>query len=325
MDFGNLYMSLWGILGYLAWVASFFYLLKRPEIFVPMRYAVSRYPVSRVIVFILGTLGWLAVTISLAEPRKPIGFAKNKIDVNDVFFVVDVSDSMRADDFKPNRLEAAKAKVRDFVNLRPTDRIGIIMFSERIYTLLPLTTDLDLVNQMIDEIKTGDGLGTGTNIGDALGLAVARGAQSLAKSKIIILLTDGVSNVGSMTPLQAAEEAKEQDIKVYTIGIGGSADARIPTRRTAWGSQRYRNIPGGSFDLETLDQIADITGGKSYVAQDVKALKNVLLEIEKLERTEIDTSQRIVYEQMYLKFLLAGAIMLLMTEASRRFAVREGE
>ena len=122
---------------------------------------------------------------------------------------------MLATDFKPNRLEVAKQKISDFVALRPKDRIGIVMFSEKAFTLLPLSTDLELIQEIISEIKVGF-LGSGTNIGDALALGVARAAQSLTKNKVIVLLTDGVSNVGVMTPEQATREAAEKNIKTYT-------------------------------------------------------------------------------------------------------------
>jgi Ca-activated chloride channel family protein len=253
-----------------------------------------------------------------------MGFAKNKIEVNDIFFVVDVSRSMLAEDFSPNRLEVAKEKIAEFVALRPTDRIGIIIFSEKAFTLLPLSTDLKLIKQMVGEIKVGGMLGSGTNIGDALGLAVARGAQSLAENKVIVLLTDGVSNVGFLTPQQAAQEAKEQGIKVYTIGIGGSRDAKIPYGRNVFGRKRYQTIPGGSIDFKTLEEIADVTSGQSFAAQDEKALKDVLSEIEKLERSEIDSSARVIYKEIYLKFLIIGVILILLSELSRRIVFKEG-
>ena len=238
LEFATAYNSLWGILGLLVWTCSFYYLFKKPELLVPTGMLKKTSSVKRLCVWFLGCIGWLLISYSLTQPRLPQGFAKNKIEVNDIFFVVDVSRSMLADDFKPNRLEVAKDKIADFVGLRPTDRIGLIMFSERAFTLLPLSTDLKLIKQMVAEIDVGGMLGSGTNIGDALGLAVARGAQSLAKSKVIILLTDGVSNVGFLTPLQAAEEAKKQGIKVYTIGIGGRGDAKIPYGKNIFGRQR---------------------------------------------------------------------------------------
>jgi Ca-activated chloride channel family protein len=228
---------------------------------------------------------------------------------------------MEADDFKPNRLEVAKKKIEEFIKLRPKDRIGLIMFSEKAFTLLPLTTDTKLIKEMIKQIRTGL-FGGGTNIGDALGLGVARAALSLAKNKIIILLTDGVSNVGNMTPLQAAEQAVKEKVKVYTIGIGGKKDARIPVGRGIFGMQ-YQTIPGGSIDMETLKKIAKMTKGKSYSAADDRALQNVFSDIDKLERTEIKSSGKMVYKELYYKYLLWGVVLFLCGELLRLFVLKE--
>ncbi|NOT79466.1 MAG: VWA domain-containing protein [Bacteriovoracaceae bacterium] len=248
---------------------------------------------------------------------------KNTIEVNDIFIVLDLSRSMLAEDLKPNRFEAAKVKIQDFVSMFPRDRIGIVIFAERVFTLLPLSTDLNLINKMVAQVKLGT-LGDGTNIGDALALGTGRLIQSLAKNKIIILLTDGVSNVGVLTPLQAAEMANEQKIKIYTIGIGGAKDARIPVGSNMFGVQRYQMIPGGSVDEKGLKEIADLTGGKFYMARDNKALEKVLSDINKLERTEIEQSGKIIYEELYFKFLQLGIIFLILCEGLRRFILREG-
>ncbi len=323
MEFTNKAMAIWVLVGLVAWLIGYFHIFKKSEIFVPKKYLKKASMFPKMLILGLGVIAWLLIAVASTGPRKPLGFAKNKSEVNDIFFVVDVSRSMLANDFKPDRLAVAKQKIADFVELMPTDRIGIVIFSEKAFTLLPLSTDLKLITRMIDEIKTGGFLGGGTNIGDALALAVGRGAQSLAKNKIIILLTDGVSQVGFLTPLQAAEEAKKQKMKVYTIGVGGRANAQIPTGRNIFGKTTYQNIPGGSYDLETLQKISKITGGKSFVAQNEKALKNVLREIEQLEKTEIDTSGKIIYEEMYLKFLLFGVPLLLIVELGKRYLLKE--
>ncbi len=317
-------MAVWGLVGLTIWSLSYFNILKKSEIFLPGGIKEEASQLRRVLVWIVGAVGWLFISYSLTQPRIPQGFAKNKIEVNDIFFVVDVSRSMLAEDFTPNRLEVAKEKIGEFVALRPTDRIGIIMFSEKAFTLLPLSTDLKLIRQMVAQIDVGGMLGSGTNIGDALGLAVARGAQSLAKSKVIVLLTDGVSNVGFLTPIQAAEEAKAQGIKVYTIGMGGSLDAKIPYGKNVFGRKRYQTIPGGSIDFKTLEEISRITNGKSFAAQNEQALKDVLAEIEKLERSEIDSSAKVIYKEIYLKFLVFGVFLLIVCELSRKIFFREG-
>jgi Ca-activated chloride channel homolog len=319
VEFSSKWHVFWGLLGFIGWSLRYYSFMRVPQIYIPQSRRKNHGGLLRSLLFILALMAWVSVSVALMGPRKPLGFAKNKIEVNDIFFVVDVSRSMLANDFEPNRLEAAKVKIAEFVNLRPKDRIGIIMFSEKAFTLLPLSTDLELISQIISEIRVGF-LGQGTNIGDALGLAVGRAAQSLAKNKIIILLTDGVSNVGSMTPLQAAEQAGDQGVKIYSIGIGGRVDAQIPAGRFGRG---FVKIPGGSIDLKTLQQIAELTGAKSYIAQDEKALTDVLGEIEKIERSEIETSSKIVYEELYLKFLLAGILGLVFVEILRKIWLRE--
>ncbi len=320
MEFKNPLYFILAAFFVVAYVMKSFQFGKKAEFFIPVKFWNKKLVPLRLLVVLIGLAGVSLIGFSLSQPRMPMGFSKNKVKVNDVFIVVDVSRSMLAEDFQPNRLEAAKDRIRDFVKLRPTDRIGIIMFSEKVFTLLPLSTDLKLIDQVISEINVGF-LGMGTNIGDALGLAVGRSTQSLAESKVIILLTDGVSNVGNMTPLQAAEQAKEQGVKVYTIGIGKKADdAKLQIRR---GSGQYQRIPGGSVDLDTLDKIAEITKGKSFYASNENALQEVLEEIQNLEKTEIETSSKVIYKELYWDYLLWGIILFFFAEIITLFVFRE--
>jgi Ca-activated chloride channel family protein len=228
---------------------------------------------------------------------------------------------MLADDIKPNRLEAAKEKIREFVKLRPTDRIAVIIFSEKVYTLLPLTTDPSLVDKILSEISIGF-LGSGTNIGDGLALSVARAVNSETKNKVIILITDGVANVGTMTPMQAAEEAKKYGIKVYTIGLGTDNDAKIPVGNGIFGTQ-YQLIPGGGIDYKVLKEISDLTGGRFYPAKSEGALAQILSDIQNLEKTEIKVNHQIVYDEQFYSFLLFGVALLLGTEISRRVLLKD--
>lgn len=322
-EFQHVHFAAFGILGLVFWIIGFFYWFKKPQLFIPSKFKKKSLPILRSLIFIIGVTSWLYISYALAGPRKPMGIDKNTIEVNDIFIVLDLSRSMLAEDLKPNRFEAAKQKIQDFVSLFPKDRIGIVIFAEKVFTLLPLSTDLNLINKMVAQVKLGV-LGDGTNIGDALALGVGRLIQSLAKNKVIILLTDGVSNVGTLTPLQAAEMAAEQKIKIYTIGIGGAKDARIPVGPNMFGVQRYQVIPGGSVDEKGLQEIAKITGGKFYMARDNRALQNVLGDINKLERTEIEQSGKIIYEELYFKYLLIGVFLLLGVELSRRLLLREG-
>ena len=322
-EFQHSSYAIWGLVGLAFWLVSFFYWFRKPQLYIPKKYKKKGIPFFRTILLMMGITAWLYISFALAGPRRPMGMDKNTIDVNDIFIVLDLSRSMMAEDLKPNRVEAAKQKIVDFVALFPKDRIGIVIFAERVFTLLPLSTDLELIKKMVDQIKLGP-LGDGTNIGDALALAVGRLIQSQAKSKIILLLTDGVSNVGILTPLQAAELAAEKKIKIYTVGIGGDKDARIPVGQNMFGVQRYQVIPGGSVDAKGLKEIADLTHGKAYMANNNKALKNVLDEINKMERTQIEHSGRIIYQELYFKYLLTGIFLLLGAELGRRLILKEG-
>lgn len=322
-DFEHINYAAWGAIGLFFWIISYFYWFKRPQLFIPEKYKKRGFPFLRTLIFVLGVVGWLHIAFALAGPRRPLGMDKNTIEVNDIFIVLDLSRSMLAEDLKPNRFEAAKQKIQEFVSLFPKDRIGIVIFAEKVFTLLPLSTDLNLINKMVAQVKLG-ALGDGTNIGDALALAVGRLLQSLAKNKVIILLTDGVSNVGTLTPLQAAEMAASNGIKIYTVGIGGSKDARLPVGPNMFGVQRYQVIPGGSIDEKGLREIATLTKAKSYMAYDNKALENVLSDINKLERTEIEQTGKIIYEELYFKYLFIGVLLLIGAELSRRILLREG-
>ncbi|MBI2521570.1 MAG: VWA domain-containing protein [Bdellovibrio sp.] len=307
-----------GLIGLLIWVYYFFPILKIKELFLPSTARKGFRVYLRSIACLIGIVGWSYVSYSLTLPRIPLGKSESRIEVNDIFMVMDCSRSMLADDFRPNRFEVAKKKIIEFVEMRPKDRIGIITFAEKIFTVLPLTTDIELVKRVVPDINMGI-LGNGTNIGDALGLAVARLTLSPTKNKIVILLTDGVSNVGNLTPLQAAEEAKAQNIRIYTIGIGTDQNARIPSYRPG----QFQNIPGGSIDIETLTEISNMTGAKFYYAKDDSSLAEVLADINNLERTEIRKSGIVLYKELYYKYLMIGFILLLISEISRRALIRD--
>lgn len=275
----------------------------------------------RLFLFLAGIIGWACLSYSLMQPRIPQKFSPSNIEVNDIVLCIDVSRSMLAEDIKPNRLEVAKQRIRDFVRLRPTDRISVIIFSEKVFTLLPLTTDPALVDKVLAEISIGY-LGSGTNIGDGLALSVARAVNSETKNKVIVLLTDGVANVGTMTPMQAAEEAKKYGIKVYTIGLGTDEDAKIPVGSGLLGTQ-YQLIPGGSIDYKVLKEISDLTGGKFYPAKSDKALKEILDDIQKLEKTEIKVNHQIVYDEKFYIYLLIGVALLVAVEILRRLLLKD--
>lgn len=324
LEYKNIFLALMGLTATLLWALDFWKVGHVAQLIYPFKTDTKNksLSISRYLLFGIGIVGWLCISFALTGPRLPLKYDPGTAEVNDIFFVMDVSRSMLVDDLKPNRLEVAKRKIREFVSLRPTDRIGIVLFSERVFTLLPLTTDTKVVERYISEINVGF-LGSGTNIGDGLALAVARAMKTETKNKVIILLTDGISNVGNMTPLQAGEYAKEFDIKVYTIGLGTDESARLPVGKNRFGKKIYQNIPGGSIDLATLKKISDMTGGKSYYANSTGSLENILTDIQKLEKTEIKSEGQIVYKELYYQYLLIGVFLFMFVEIIRKFLIRE--
>lgn len=317
-------LFLWiGVIAGILWTLDYWKVFLRSPLFFPQQKSNSMWirKILRFLLFVVGLAGWAYLSYAMMQPRKPQKFTPSNIEVNDIILSIDVSRSMLAEDIKPNRLEVAKDRIRDFVRMRPTDRISVIIFSEKVFTLLPLTTDPALVDQVLSEISIGY-LGSGTNIGDGLALAVARAVGSETKNKVIILLTDGVANVGTLTPLQAAEEAKKFGIKVYTIGLGTDEDARIPVGNGIFGTQ-YQLIPGGSIDYKTLKEISDLTGGKFYPAKSNGALKEILDDIQKLEKTEIKVNHKIVYDEQFYKFLMYGVCLIFVAELLRRALIRD--
>lgn len=323
MEFKSPYLLWVGVIAALVWALDYWKVFQRAQIYFP----VSQRQVSwlkrslHILLFVCGLIAWGNLSYSMMQPRKPQKFSPSNIEVNDIILCIDVSRSMLAEDIKPNRLEVAKERIREFARMRPTDRISIVIFSEKVFTLLPLTTDPSLVDQVLSEISIGY-LGSGTNIGDGLALSVARAVNSETKNKVIVLLTDGVANVGTLTPLQAAEEAKKYGIKVYTIGLGTDEDAKIPVGNGIFGTQ-YQLIPGGSIDYKVLKQIADMTGGKFYPAKSEMALKEILDDIQNLEKTEIKVNHQIVYDEQYYSYLLIGVLLLFGVEVLRRLLLKE--
>ena len=317
-------LLLWlGVAAGLMWALDYWKVFLRSPLYFPLQNSSTHWlrKVLRFSLFLAGLLGWAYLSYSLMQPRKPQKFTPSNIEVNDIILCIDVSRSMLAEDIKPNRLEVAKNRIRDFVKLRPTDRIPVVIFSEKVFTLLPLTTDPALVDQVLSEISIGY-LGSGTNIGDGLALSVARAVNSETKNKVIILLTDGVANVGTLTPLQAAEEAKKHGIKVYTIGLGTDEEARIPVGNGVFGTQ-YQLIPGGSIDYKTLKEMSDLTGGKFYPAKSNGALKEILDDIQNLEKTEIKVNHKIIYDEQFYTYLSIGVALIFMVEVLRRVLLRD--
>lgn len=250
--------------------------------------------------------------IALARPRNVSVSKRTKTNKGiDIVMAIDVSASMLARDLKPNRLEALKKVANEFVNQRPNDRIGIVVYAGESFTQTPITSDKRIVRNTISEIKWGQ-LDGGTAIGMGLGSAVNRLKESKAKSKVIILLTDGVNNTGFVDPKTATELAVGLEIKVYTIGLGTNGTASFPyAKDPKTGKLLFRNSPV-EIDEELLQYIAKETEGKYFRATDNMKLKAIYEEINKLEKTEIEEFKYYNYQEKFrLLVLLAGLFVLI--------------
>jgi Ca-activated chloride channel family protein len=259
---------------------------------------------------ILRALAFSLFVIALARPQTSLKEEDIKAEGIDIFLAIDLSSSMLARDFKPDRLEVSKAVAIDFVGKREFDRIGLAVFAGESFTQCPLTTDHKVVNDFLGSLNCGF-LEDGTAIGMGLASAVNRLKDSKAKSKVVILLTDGVNNSGYVRPITAAEIAKEFDIKVYTIGVGSSGNALTPVSRRSNGEYVF-GMARVQIDEALLEEIANMTGGKYYRATSEQALQNIYDEINTLEKTEMQVTTVKRYSDEFRIFLLAGLIFFLL-------------
>ena len=263
----------------------------------------------------LHVLRLVALTLLIVAMARPINVSVSKRTKTnkgiDIVMAIDVSASMLARDLKPNRLEALKKVATDFVNQRPNDRIGIVVYAGESFTQTPITSDKRIVRNTISDIKWGQ-LDGGTAIGMGLGSAVNRLKESKAKSKVIILLTDGVNNTGFVDPKTATELAVGLGIKVYTIGLGTNGTASFPyAKDPRTGKLLFRSSPV-EIDEELLQYIAKETEGQYFRATDNTKLKAIYEEINKLEKTEIEEFKYYNYQEKYrLLVLLAGLLILI--------------
>ncbi len=262
---------------------------------------------------VLPLLRLLALTvliIALARPQSANAEREVSTEGIDIILALDVSSSMLAEDFKPkNRLEAVKAVARQFIRERKNDRIGMVVFAGESFTQCPLTLDYNVLQTLLEQIQVADNSWDGTAIGMGIVNAVNRLRESKAKSKVIILLTDGVNNSGQVDPVTAAQIAATYGIKIYTIGAGTKGLARYPQNDPLFGPG-YRQIEV-RIDEETLRKIAEATGGRYFRATDTRSLKNIYDEIGKLEKTRIEVKEYTRYEELYLYFAVAGFVFLL--------------
>ena len=261
---------------------------------------------------VLKILAVAAVIFALARPRNVGVTTKTKKNRGiDIVMAVDVSASMLAKDLKPNRLEALKKVAAKFINGRPNDRFGLVVYAGESYTQVPLTSDKNVVINSLRRLKYGQ-INQGTAIGMGLATAVNRLKDSKAKSKVIILLTDGVNNQGAIDPKTATELAKSYDIKVYTIGLGTNGEAPSPVSINRDGSFNYQYMKV-EIDEDLLKNIAKETTGKYFRATDNNKLKAIYNEINKLEKTDIETFKYYNYDEKY-RFFIAIALVLLLIE-----------
>ncbi len=269
---------------------------------------------------ILKTMAGVLFIVALARPQLSLQEEEVKAEGIDIFMVMDLSSSMLAKDFEPNRLEVSKQVAVDFVDKRPYDRIGLAVFAGESFTQCPLTTDHRIVNDFLSTLQCGI-LEDGTAIGMGLASAVNRIKDGETKSKIIILLTDGVNNSGYVKPLTAAEIANEFNVKVYTIGVGSTGEALTPVSRRSDGQYVF-GYSAVEIDEDLLKQISEMTGGKYYRATTSQGLVDIYDEIDQLEKTEMEISTFKRYKDKYVGFLSLGIILLLIEFILRASVLR---
>ena len=264
--------------------------------------------VVRHLPFALRAAALVMIVIAIARPRSSTQVDKTDTEGIDIVLAMDVSTSMLAQDFTPNRLSAAKDIAIEFIAQRPSDRMGIVVFAGESYTQCPLTTDRATLINLMKEVQT-DLIEDGTAIGNGLATAVARMADSDAKSRVIILLTDGVNNRGEIAPLTAAEIAKTYGVRVYTIGVGANGMAPYPVI-TPWGMDVQQMKV--EIDEDLLQKIADTTGGRYFRATDNTKLSEIYSEINKMEKARTTIDSFPVYQELFGRYALAALICLLL-------------
>lgn len=264
--------------------------------------------VIRHLPFLLRTIALVMIIIAIARPRSSTKMDKIDTEGIDIVIAMDVSTSMLARDFTPDRISAAKDIAIEFISQRPSDRMGIVVFAGESYTQCPLTTDRATLINLMKEIETGL-IEDGTAIGNGLATAVSRMQNSDAKSRVVILLTDGVNNSGEITPQTAADIAKTYGIRVYTIGVGANGTAPYPVM-TPWGVQ-MQNVEV-EIDENLLKNIAETTGGRYFRATDNTKLSEIYSEINKMEKARTTIDSFPIYKELFTGFALIALACLLL-------------
>jgi Ca-activated chloride channel homolog len=284
--------------------------------------ALEKLPVSwkvklRPLLFILRCLVYVLLIVALARPQS--SNVREEINSNgiDIMLAIDVSGSMLAEDFQPNRIEAAKNVAMNFIDHRPDDRIGLVIFAGQSFTECPLTIDHAFLKEQVEKVRSGL-MEDGTAIGDGLATCVERLAKSKGKSKVVILLTDGVNNMGLIDPLTALEIAKTYHVRVFTIGVGTHGTAPYPMPLPGGGTQ-LQSMPV-QIDEALLQKIASETGGEYFRATDNQSLQHIYNSIDKMVKTKVEVSTYTRYADLFFPLALI-AIVLLFIEITLRYTV----
>lgn len=274
----------------------------------------------RHILFVLRLLCISLLILAIARPQSRSSWKDTKTEGIDIVVSLDVSLSMLAKDFKPNRMEVAKEVLGDFIDARANDKIGLVIFGGEAFTQCPLTTDHKIIKNMFSNIEAGM-LAQGTAIGLGLADGVARVKDSKAKSKVVVLISDGVNNVGEIAPLTAAEIAKTFGVRVYCIGVGSKGKALQPVALYPNGQIEY-DYADVDVDDATMTQISKMTGGKYFRATDRESLEKTYKEIDQLEKTIISEKSFTNKAEHFLPLALAAAICLLLEFLLKRFVFK---
>lgn len=260
------------------------------------------------LVFALRCMAIFLLIIVIARPQSTNSYRKESTEGIDIMLALDISGTMLAEDLKPNRLEAAKDVAIKFIADRPNDNMGLVIFAGESFTQCPLTTDHAVLTNLVNSVKFGEmGIDDGTAIGLGLARAVDRIKDSKAKSKVVILLTDGSNNSGDIAPLMAAEIAKKMGVRVYTIAVGKHGMAPYPFQ-TPMGI-RYQNVPV-EIDEEVLQQIAQMTGGNYFRATDNATLSAIYAEIDQMEKTKLQVREYRKKQEEFFPYLLTVFFLL---------------
>ena len=262
--------------------------------------------------FVLRAAAFALLVVALARPQDVERLSHTNTEGIDIMLAIDVSGSMLARDFRPDRITAAKEVAGSFIADRYGDRIGLVVFAAEAFTQSPLTTDQSTLQTLLARIRSGLIDDSGTAIGNGLATAINRLRESEAKSKVIILLTDGVNNRGQIAPMTAAEIARAQGIRVYTIGVGTEGTAPYPAVDIYGQPTGDVVMAKVEIDEKTLGAMADLTGGKYFRATDNAKLKAIYDEINQLEKSKVEVTERISYHERFLVWALAalGALLL---------------